>query len=38
MTINLGPRTPLNITRWEVEVSETSAEEYVLYRVFDFQR
>ena len=37
-TTNLGPRTPFYITRWEVEVSRTSAGEYALYRVFDFQR
>lgn len=37
-TTNLGPRTPFYITRWEVQVSEDSAADYALYRVFDFHR
>ena len=37
-TTNLGPRTPFYITRWEIEMSESSAGAYELFRVFDFQR
>jgi uncharacterized protein DUF3883 len=37
-TTNFGPRTPFYITRWEVEVSRNSSQEYALYRVFDFHR
>lgn len=36
-TTNLGARTPFFITRWEVEVSETEAPVWSLYRVFDFR-
>ncbi len=37
-TTNLGPRTPFYITRWEIEVSRTSADSYSLYRVHGFAR
>jgi hypothetical protein len=37
-TTNLSWRTPFYITRWEVEVSRTSAAAYALYRVYGFSR
>ncbi len=37
-TTNLGRTTPFYITRWEVETSRTSSDEYALFRVFDFHQ
>jgi hypothetical protein len=36
-TTTFGPHTPLFVTRNEVDVSEERADEYYIYRLFDFR-
>jgi hypothetical protein len=36
-TTTFGPYTPLFVTRNEVEASEERADEYYIYRLFDFR-